>query len=65
MSAADYPEHGEPPIRSALTFPPCTCGRPQCPNADANDDRSFSPTMRRLRPGVEEENRRWGWRHDR
>jgi hypothetical protein len=66
---ADYPDHGEPPIRSALTFPPCICGQPECPDtktivADDDqpeqrraDDRSFSPTMQRLRPLVEKANR--------
>ncbi|MGQ4516942.1 hypothetical protein [Streptomyces sp. DW26H14] len=63
----DYPDHGEPPIRSALLFPPCTCGRPVCPDLVPDgpapdgrpaDDRSVSPTMRRLRPQVEEANRR-------
>ncbi|MCA1218289.1 hypothetical protein [Streptomyces sp. 8L] len=32
MNDDDYPDHGEPPIRSALLFPPCTCGRPVCPD---------------------------------
>lgn len=68
MNLADYPERGEPPIRSALKWPSCDCGNPECPIPgeeheppppyDGPDDRSFSPTMQRLRPLVEKENRR-------
>lgn len=69
---ADYPGYDEPPIRSALCFPPCQCGVAECPDAESTvadkppkyegpDDRSCSPTMQRLRPSVEKENRRWGW----
>lgn len=70
---ADNPDHRDAPIRSALVFPKCLCGDPKCPDslgslADdepeherADDDRSFTPTMQRIRPGVERENRRWGW----
>ncbi|MHC0429254.1 hypothetical protein ACX6XY_03570 [Streptomyces sp. O3] len=65
----DDPTHGEPPIRSALTFPPCDCGHPLCPDTVSrtaddqpkrpqHDDRSSSPAMQRLRPLVEKENQR-------
>ncbi|MFI9078692.1 hypothetical protein ACIGW8_19815 [Streptomyces sioyaensis] len=33
----DSPEHGEPPLRSALKWPPCGCGHPMCPNAKSPD----------------------------
>ncbi|GHE00761.1 hypothetical protein GCM10010339_17410 [Streptomyces alanosinicus] len=60
--SADFPDHGEPPIRSALVWPKCKCGHPKCPDAPSAykgaDDRSASPTMARLRPLVERENRR-------
>ncbi|EDY50732.1 hypothetical protein SSCG_03742 [Streptomyces clavuligerus] len=28
----DFPEGNEPPVRSALDWPPCRCGRPVCPD---------------------------------
>lgn len=56
---AEYPAHGEPPIRSALKWPPCMCQHPECPDSHQNDDEpqhdraaddlSESPTMRRVR----------------
>lgn len=55
--------------KSALRWPPCLCGDPECPDAESEqqapsqpkaDDRSFSPTMQRLRPLVEKANRRAG-----
>lgn len=43
--AADYPDGGEPPIRSALRFPPCRCPEPDCalkepqpPSGDGAED---------------------------
>jgi hypothetical protein len=75
LSGIDYPSHGEPPIRSALTFPSCDCRRCRAersarPAAELKqqmrgraDDRSFSPTMQRLRPLIEKANERTqaGW----
>ncbi|MER6528941.1 hypothetical protein [Streptomyces sp. NPDC001508] len=50
------------PIRSALNWPPCQCGKPECPDVQSKrqlaDNRSTSPTTQRLRPLVERENRR-------
>ncbi|MGW2425084.1 hypothetical protein ACWC0C_38580 [Streptomyces sp. NPDC001709] len=64
----DYPDHGEPPIRSVLVWPKCSCGHPECPDIaddqpkyEGPDDRSFSPAMQRIRPGIEKENRRACW----
>ncbi|MBD0712583.1 hypothetical protein [Streptomyces sp. CBMA370] len=61
--------------RLALNFGPCECGSSLCPMTEKTtvaddgepeharaDDRSFSPTMQRLRPLVENENRRTGSR---
>ena len=70
----DAPEGADLTPRSALEFPPCACGHPKCPDTkppeaadqpkhDRLDDRSFSPVIQRLRPKLEEENARWGWRH--
>ncbi|MFJ4921228.1 hypothetical protein [Streptomyces sp. NPDC088725] len=82
MSDVDYPDNGEPPLRSALTFPPCVCGNPGCPDTDTDTDtapgaddkqladsrtedraeaetdydRSCSPTMRRVRGRMRDEN---------
>jgi hypothetical protein len=62
----DYPEHGNPPIRSALIYPPCTCRRcvlaadPKRNLRALADDRSYSPTMQRLRPLITQANK---WAH--
>ncbi|MFE0425217.1 hypothetical protein [Streptomyces sp. NPDC058953] len=47
-----------------LTWPPCECGGPKCPDAaPAEDpDQRDSRTMARLRPLVEEANQRAGGR---
>lgn len=66
MSPRDVPEDGNPPIVSALKWPPCECPwdecaeRPQARTSDHEpervDDRSNSPTMERLRPLLERKN---------
>lgn len=70
----DFPENGEPPVRSALDWPPCRCGLPTCPDAapagegaapagsgDGPDqDDGDSDVLRSLRARVREENRARG-----
>lgn len=63
VNRQDFPERGEPPVRSAFLWPRCTCGSPQCPDTAgavdaASDNRSQSPTMQRLRSLIEAENGR-------
>lgn len=67
MTRKDLPGDGEPPVRSAFVWPRCVCGTPQCPDRvaepeatapDRPDDRSQSEAIQRIRPLVEERNRR-------
>lgn len=46
----DVPEGGDPPIASALKWPPCKCPR----YAEGSD----SPSLSRLRSAVREDNER-------
>ncbi|MGW2919554.1 hypothetical protein ACWDBF_17070 [Streptomyces angustmyceticus] len=65
---ADRPEGAELAPRSALRFPPCTCGHPVCPDkktpvadAQAEHERAAdgdSETLTRLRSRVHEDNTR-------
>ncbi|MFI1015359.1 hypothetical protein [Streptomyces sp. NPDC020965] len=53
----DYPDHNEPPIRAALTWPPCHCGSPICPDRPCPEStRDDSPVLRSLRERVREVN---------
>ena len=63
----DYPEYGEPPIRSALSsWPVCTCGHPKCPDAagpdcgpePGQDEDGDSPLMAQLRERMREDIKR-------
>lgn len=65
----NYPDGGNPPVRSVFNWPRCVCGSPCCPDTAEGaekagkrvDDRSQSETVRRLRPIVEAENKRSRW----
>ncbi|MFJ8231336.1 hypothetical protein ACIQ9E_15475 [Streptomyces sp. NPDC094448] len=54
------------PVPMVFTWPPCERGSAKCPDAapadesTSRDDWSYSPTMARLRPRVEEANQRAG-----
>lgn len=62
----DYPENGEPPIRSALSWPVCNSGEPKCPDAAGpdggpepdQDEDGDSPLMAQLRECVRKDIRR-------
>jgi hypothetical protein len=61
--AADYPDHGEPPVRSALRFPPCRCPDPECvlkqpDRGERERAQSDSPLLADLRVRVHEDNER-------
>ncbi len=70
--SADSPEGADLAPASALAFPPCECGVPECPvsvpvvsdepeHSRVDDD---SPTMQRIRRQMAKENaerRRGGW----
>jgi hypothetical protein len=55
---ADFPANGEPPIRSALSWPPCECPDPDCslkapPNV--RREREESALLRALRERVRDD----------
>ncbi|WP_433891097.1 hypothetical protein [Streptomyces sp. CA-111067] len=55
---ADFPVNGEPPIRSALSWPPCECPKPDCPLKAAPNvrrEREESAVLRALRERVRDD----------